>query len=132
MHWVKWSCINSLFTAICCIGTVIMVGYWTVRYHKNEDVSIVEYQAIDTMEDPTQLELTLCMSNPVLEDKIMKISPDLNGKDYIKYLRGEIIGNQTYEMISYENVTFNLFDHFKSGNFTLCYDSALTTVATSK
>ena len=26
----------------------------------------------------------------------------------------EIIANETYEMISYENVTFNLFDHFKS------------------
>ena len=114
MPCVKWICINSLFTAICCIGTVIMVGYWIVRYHKNEDVSSVEYQAIDTMEDPTQVELTLCMNNPVLEDKIKKISPDLNGKDYIKYLRGEIVGNQTYEMINYENVTFNLFDHFKS------------------
>ena len=114
MPCVKWSCINSLVTAICCIGTVIMVCYWIVRYHKNEDVSSVEYQAIDTMEDPTQVELTLCMSNPVLEDKIKKIRPDLNGKDYIKYLRGEIIGNQTYEMINYENVAFNLFDHFKS------------------
>ena len=114
MHRVKWSCINSVFTAICFVGTIMMVGYWVVRYHKNEDVSIVEYQAIDTMRDPTQVELALCMVNPVLEDKIKKIRPDLNGKDYVKYLRGEIVANQTYEMISYENVTFNLFDHFKS------------------
>ena len=114
MHCIKWNCMNSVFTAICCIGTVLMVGYWIVRYHKNEDVSIVEYQAIDTMEDPTQVELALCINNPVSEDKIKKISPNLNGKDYIKYLRGEIVGNQTYEMISYENVTLNMLDHFKS------------------
>ena len=114
MHCVKWSCISSVFTAICFIGTIMMVGYWVVRYHKNEDVSIVEYQAIDTMEDPIQVELALCMNNPVLEDKIKKISPDLNGKDYIKYLRGEIVGNQTYDMINYENVTLNMLDHFKS------------------
>ena len=114
MHCVKWSCISSVFTAICFIGTIMMVGYWVVRYHKNEDVSIVEYQAIDTMEDPTQVELVLCTNNPVLDDEIKKIDPDLNSTDYIKYLRGEMVGNQTYEMISYENVTFNIFDHFKS------------------
>ena len=114
MHCLKWSCINSVFTAICFIGTIMMVGYWVVRYHKNEDVSIVEYQAIDTMEDPTQVELALCTNNPVLDDEIKKIGPELNSTGYIKYLRGEMVGNKTYEMISYENVTFNLFDHFKS------------------
>ena len=114
MHCVKWSCINSVFIAICFIGTIMMVGYWVVRYHRNEDVSIVEYQTIDTMEDPTQVELVLCMNNPVLDDEIKKIDPDLNSRDYVKYIRGEIVGNQTYGMISYENVTFNLFDHLKS------------------
>ena len=114
MPCMRWNCIDSMFTAVCFIGTVIMVGYWIVRYHKNEDVSLVEYRSMDTIEDPIQVAFSLCIQNPFLEDEFKKISSDLSSADYIKYLIGIIPGKQTYEKISYENVTINLSDHFEN------------------
>ena len=114
MPCMRWNCIDSMFTAVCFIGTVIMVGYWIVRYHKNEDVSLVEYRSMGTMENPIQVEFSLCIQNPFLEDEFKKISSDLSSADYIKYLTGIIPGKQTYEKISYENVTINLSDHFEN------------------
>jgi hypothetical protein len=114
---------------MCIVTTGFMVGYWIYKFHKNEDITAIEYYSRGQVENVIYPELTICVLNPFLTEKLQEINKFLDHKTYLKYLKGEDAINETYKDIDYDHVTFDLYDHFqtlyirwKNGKIVACTD----------
>ena len=94
---------------VCAIVVTFMIGYWFYKFHKNEDISVIEYKLFKDSENTLYPELNFCVFNPFLDDVLSNISQGLNRRSYFDYLQGKIPANETYEKITYEEVTINFF-----------------------
>ena len=110
--------IDFLFKGSCMIATISIIVYWIHVYRKNEDVSHIEVKSIETMKEITIPELSLCLIQPFLDEKLHKISPELGRKNYASYLVGEFNVTEMYRRIDFDNVTIDLVEHLGFLNFT--------------
>ena len=91
-----------------------MVGYWFYKFQKNEDISVIEYKPFKDAENTLYPELNFCLVNPFLSNELNNISQGLDRRMYFDYLLGNFPANETFENISYEEVTINFFDYLYS------------------
>ena len=91
-----------------------MVGYWIYKFHKNEDITVIEYSSPEGDVNVIYPALTICLGNPFLTERLQEIDTRLDQKTYLKYLKGENIFNETYKDIDYDHITFNIYDHVES------------------
>ena len=105
---LEMSLFINLFKFFCIVTTGFMVGYWIFKYHKNEDITVIEYNSPEKVVNVIYPELTICLGNPFLTEKLQEIDTRLDQKTYLKYLKGEDIFNETYKDIDYEHITFNI------------------------
>ena len=103
-----------IFTVFCIIVTCFMVGYWIFKYLKNDDIISIEYIPTNEQENNMLPEITICIQHPFIDEKLQNISHDLDGEKYLQYLRGDMAMNDTYQGISYQQVTLNLDEYFKN------------------
>lgn len=104
----------DFFKFLCVAIAGFMVGYWFYKFHKNEDISVIEYKPFKDAENTLYPELNFCLLNLPLNDELKNISRGLTRRMYFDYLLGKIPANDTYEKISYEEVTLNFFDYLSS------------------
>ena len=102
MSYIK---IILLFKLLCVVATMSMILYWMTVFWKNEDVSRIEIQMFENLEDIEPPELIMCFLHPFIEDRLKDYSFNLNATYYLKYLKGEIPDNGIYSDINFENVT---------------------------
>ena len=114
MKQLIWSTVHLAFKLACFIASAGMVFYWLIKYNRNEDVSVVEYRSLKTLDDAIYPEFMICIENPFIDDRIKEVSAELSSQGYLKYLKGQNLGNRSYKHVSYENVTIDLQDHLTS------------------
>ena len=117
MKLFEASKVNLLFKVTCIITTIIIIFYWILVYMENEDVSHIEVQSVENMKDIALPELTLCLAQPFLEEKLHQINPAINHTDYISYLIGESNVTEIFESIDFDDVTIDLVDYLRTMNF---------------
>ena len=114
MKQLIWSTVHLAFKLACFIASAGMVFYWLIKYNRNEDVSVVEYRSLKTLEDAIYPEFIICIEDPLIDDRIKEVSSEISSRGYLKYLSGKNLGNGSYQHVSYENVTIDLQDHLTS------------------
>ena len=58
------------FKLSCIIAAGFMIGFWIYKYHKNDDITLIEYKPMTELDDFVLPELTICLRNPVLNEKM--------------------------------------------------------------
>ena len=111
MQFLNWSSMRMAFKALCILTTISMIIYWVCKFQDNEDVSVIEYKSVEEMDYVILPEITICIESLFINEMLIKIKEELNAEGYSNYLRGDLVGNESYQLISYENVTLDLFEH---------------------
>ena len=107
--------LQSSFKILCVIATGSMIIYWIWRFLRNEDVSSIEIKSIDeTIQDFTQLEITICLANPFYENRLQKVDASMSKKGYLKYLRGDENDTSSYSKLDFEDTTIHMPDQLES------------------
>ena len=129
MTFVSWKTIDLTFKVCCTLATIFMVGFWILKFQKNEDVSVFEYKEINEFEDLVYPEVSLCLMNPFLIDKIKEIDNNASLNKYVEYLKGIQSIDEIYQEIDFNNVTLDLFEYLThyhiqmiDGNESKMYD----------
>ena len=112
MEALNWQIIHVSFKAVCIIAAATMVAFWIITFQKNEDVSSIEVISFGSRPDIRQPEITICVNNPFLEEKLQNISSNVTSQGYTQYLKGNMTGNELYNSISFEDVTINILEYF--------------------
>ena len=102
----------NIFRCLCIVTTGAMVGYWIIKFHNNEDTTVIEYRSPKN-KMTIYPELTICIRNPFLNVKLKEIDQRLNQETYLQYLKGHHMFNESYGTIDYDHVTVDLFDHLQ-------------------
>ena len=105
--------ISSTFKSLCYIATISVILFWMHKcYYQDDDLCLVDYFSIK--EDEVSLPvLSLCFENRFSEEKLKKISPNLNVSYYLEYLKGNVI-DENLTRVDYEDVSFKLSDYLVS------------------
>ena len=115
MRYFERCTIQSSFKILCVFATGSMIIYWILRFLRNEDVSSIEIKSIDeTIQDFTQLEITICLANPFYENRLNKLDASMSRKDYMKYLRGAENDTSSYSKLDFEDITIHIPDQLES------------------
>ena len=99
-----------LFKILCGIVTLFMVGFWVDKFHKNEDVSQVQYISLKDADEVILPETTICIRGPFL---VQPSNESVNVDGYLEYLNGFGDHHEKYKNIGYMNVTINIFDYLQ-------------------
>ena len=102
------SSVHKIYKFICVVATGIMVGYWFYKFHKNEDLTTIEFKSEGRIGKIIYPEVTICIENPFLNEKLAEVNKNLDNETYLKYLKGDISFNDTYANIEFDQVTLNL------------------------
>ena len=104
-----------IFKIVCVILTTSMIGFWTYKYHKNEDVSVIEYESIDSMDEVTYPEITICINRPFIAKTLLEFGGNVTAKEYSKYLKGirRYQNDKKFDHIPFTRATINLFNYLK-------------------
>ena len=100
----------TTFRILCLVTAGFMVGYWMYKFHKNEDVTLIEYKTFSETEDTVYPELTICVMSPFMGAKFDN-ERGLTKELYLQYLNGSISGNDTFVNVKYESVTMDIFEY---------------------
>ena len=107
------------FKVCCVLAASIMIGYWVYKFHKNDDITSIEYKSIMDLDDVVLPELSLCLREPFLPGPLEKIG--VTKLDYDEYIMGIRNSTKNYRNIDYHNVTLNIFDYFVSAGIRFNY-----------
>ena len=102
-----------VFKIICGIVTLFMVGFWFNRYQKNEDVSQVNYVSLKDMDDVVHPEMTLCIIEPFLIQRLQDMVSNATIEEYLEYLNGDNIHDERYKKTNFDDVTIDIFDYLQ-------------------
>ena len=100
---------STFFKSTCGIAAFFMVGFWIIRFHKNEDVSSIEYVSYDASNDMIYPELSFCTQMPFTYKLVLSNSNgSVSADQYNSYLKGGAEIRDDHKRISYHNVTLNV------------------------
>ena len=102
-----------IFKIVCGIVTCFMVGFWFRRFDKNEDVSQVQYISVKEMEEVTHPEVTICIMEPVLIQRLQNKVTNATVEEYLEYLGGNGSNEEQYKNVDFFNVTLNVFEYLQ-------------------
>ena len=109
------------FKWICVFTAFVMIGYWILKYVKNEDITTIEYKEYKGTHSVHLPAMSLCFIDPFLRiNGSSKNSSDLIPEDYLKYLRGHKGFNEDYKDILRYYTTFNISDYLS--NITILHN----------
>ena len=104
---------NIFFKAMCGTTAFFMVGFWALKFYRNEDVSAIEYISLDSQKDIAYPELSICLTRPYIYQNLLSHSDgNVSVDEYDKYLHGKSMFLEEYTKINFNNVTLNLIEYF--------------------
>ena len=101
------------FKIVCGFVTFFMVGFWFHEFDKNEDVSQVQYILVKDMEEVIQPEITICISDPLLIEKLQDKVCNGTIEGYLEYLSGNGDDEEEYKNVDFFDVTLDIFDYLQ-------------------
>ena len=111
----KWKVFEYIFHVICFFSMTGLVGYWTFKFHLDDDLSVVAYKQYD-MKGAHEgvyspyLSQTMCFRSPFITSK----ETHMNSSEKLRmerYLSGK--HDLEYPNFNYNNVALNLTDYVK-------------------
>lgn len=104
--------LRSLFNLLCFAVTFSMLGVWCYKFIQDEDLCLVDYKKMDDSSDVNIFpDLSMCLVDPFLEDKLREFQPQLDATTYRDFLRGDVFHKEMTNM-DYESVTKKLENYF--------------------
>ena len=104
------SILKTLFKGACLLAAILMGFYWIFEFVvTDEDLSLVDYKKFHQTEVRLP-EVSLCIENPFMEDKLYEINSTITVSKYLEFLKGNIY-EESMRDIDYDNVTVDLSDH---------------------
>ena len=107
MNATIWGRVSTAFQVICWIATFTMVSYWIYAFNLNEDLCLVDYKKYYETDSDMHPMLSLCLRNPVSEEKLKRQAHGINMTTYLRFLEGNYFAPEMLN-VSYENVTIDL------------------------
>ena len=108
--------LKLIFTMLCTIVVIVMVGYWLYKYEvEDRDIGVVDYTQLQDTEEVEYPVVSLCLKDPFLDEKLSSNNSGITRQIYLKYLEGELY-DDTLENIEYTNVTLDLNQYFLMGD----------------
>ena len=115
MELKRWNTFDSFFKAVCLLVTAGFIVQWIVKYHNDEDSTVLEYKPLAEVGDP---EVSFCIKNPYLVEKLQATMANDRGIEnvmgYDQYLRGLQNYSGIYQHVKFENVTLNLVEYLEA------------------
>ena len=111
--------IKSFFRLICIIATITLLVYCSLKFSRNESMSMVDFRSFLETEKDIYPSISLCFSNdddPINFDGIYNkevLSNSYGIEDpriYIDFLEGNYWDSQLFD-VDYDAVTINLMDY---------------------
>ena len=107
MTFITWKNANIVFNVLCLAATISLV-YWCLHgYLQDDNLSEITFTKFNKDESSPYPELTLCLQNPFLEDKLKDLGTGINSSTYRQYLQGELWDDRMVD-VDFDNVTINL------------------------
>ena len=107
---MKWEEFNTTYKLVCVVISIILTLYWSCKYAKDEDTSLVRYTQYAASETKDEYPvLSFCLKNPFLKEKLKEFG--VNGEEeYLEFLEGKTF-NSSFMKIPYDNITLKLSDY---------------------
>ena len=102
------------FKFLCIFATAIMVGFWLYKFKQDHDVTLIEYKALEELDEYIHPETTLCFYNAFIPNVNFNITSEkLFSFNYLEYFKGNFKNVEEYNDIEYDQVSVNLNNHLK-------------------
>ena len=88
---------------LCCLIVLILNIY---EYTLDEDISRIEFKEFNSDEDHIYPTITMCITNPLLEKKLIQYGNDINTKTYTDFINGDL-WNERMASIEYDDVSID-------------------------
>ena len=107
------------FKFLCIFATTIMVGFWLYKFIEDHDVTLIEYKALEDLDESISPETTLCFYNTFFPNEDFNITSSSKFSfKYIEFLKkGYVKDVKAYNDIEYDQVSVNLENHLKKITF---------------
>ena len=103
-----------IFKILCGVAALSMVGFWIFKFHKNDDISAIEYISYETHPDIIYPELSICVLRPFITPNLFSSSKgNISVFEYSHYIDGKRAFRDEYEEINFHNVTLDIFQYVK-------------------
>ena len=105
-----WDVLNYMFKAFCGIIAVFMVGFWIIKFDKNEDISAIEYISYENNTDIIYPELSICIVHPFIYPQRWNANTNVTPEEYSQYINGTKAFREEYRKIDFDLTTLNLLE----------------------
>ena len=104
---MNWEEFNSTYRIICILISIILTFYWSCKYAKNEDTSLVSYTLYAKSETKDRYPvLSFCFKKPFIKDKLEEYGIN-EETDYLDFLEGKSF-SADFVNLPYDNMTLQL------------------------
>ena len=86
MSSIKWAYFAACFHFLCCSSVLSLVSYWIYIYNLNEDLCLVDYKNYFETESDEPPVLSICLNNPISEEKLKISAPQIDLDTYLGFL----------------------------------------------
>ena len=94
----------------CTLGTILLGIQCLQKYLEDDDVSKTHHKNFHYgNSDSIYPSITICITNPFLEDELRKYGNDINISSYVNFLQGNYWNDRMLD-VHYDNVTVPLED----------------------
>ena len=112
-----------VFDLLCVSAAIALTCYWVYVFTLNEDLCTVDYKKYYGREEDVYPVLSLCLANPIANEKLKKANPRANASSYLKFLKGEVF-DPNLMSINYSTIIQNLahyieedFIRYRNGSY---------------
>ena len=94
------------FKFLCIFATTIMVGFWLYKFIEDHDVTLIEYKALEDIDDFIYPEITICFYNAFFQNEDFNITfTNKFTMKYLAYIKGkEVKDFKAFNGIEYDRV----------------------------
>lgn len=104
--------IHVVCAVVLCCFIVLIVNIY--EYTLDEDISQIEFKEFNSDESHIYPSVTLCLTNPLLDEKLNQFGPNVNNKTYTDFINGDL-WDEKLAQIEYDDVSID-FSSYLLGN----------------
>ena len=105
-----WKAFNIFFKSLCFLIALTLTVYWSYKFLKNDDKSVVQYSKYLESDNNPYPVLSFCYQNPFIESKLQVYN--VTKDEYLNFLKGETgYFSNKYLNIPYDDITLDVHDY---------------------
>ena len=98
--------INRAFTVICLATTFYIVYGWIHRYSLHKLSSVIDMKGYFQTKNDVSPSFSLCVTDPKLNEKIVRFAPEFNESAFIEFLGGKVY-HEELRRLDFDKIRFN-------------------------